>query len=270
MLKVSLILLFAWNLVCIFQETAVATAQGECSTNSDCHSQYSQFRQVCCKLKYRNSTGTCRPLSCYGLYCFTDGDCGGIRECCVCNTCKNHNSCPRCNTNSECAFGEYCCKQGYFSGKNYISANVCRRSCVGEICFVDKDCSGPAEYCNTEKKCAKSSSAALFPRWAIALLVIGGLGFAVLCGICLYCRCNSVKICRNNIKNTEEHDNTNMCTDLELSDRRIIPPPTTPSSQYNHLDRQTVYETLKSPSENNIDKKSPQTDSDGYELTDPR
>ena len=111
-----------------------------------------------------------------------------------------------------------------------------------------------------------SFSASLFPRWATALLVIGGLGFVVIFGICLYRRRNSVKICRNNVKNTEENDNTN----LELPDRSIIPLPTTASSQYNHLDRQTAYETLKSPSKNNVSQESPQTDSDGYELTEPR
>ena len=115
-----------------------------------------------------------------------------------------------------------------------------------------------------------SFSASLFPRWATALLVIGGLGFVVIFGICLYRRRNSVKICRNNVKNTEENDNTNIDLDLELPDRSIIPLPTTPSSQYNHLDRQTAYETLKSPSKNNVSQKSPQTVSDGYELTEPR
>ena len=154
MLKVSLILLFTWNLVSLLREmTVVATAQGECSTNSDCESTYSQFRQVCCKLNYdRNSARTCQVRSCVGRYCFTDSDCGGDRECCVCNECRNDNSCQQCHTNSDCAFGEYCCKQIYPLGNIYFSANVCRRSCVGEICLVDTDCTGPAEYCGFGEK----------------------------------------------------------------------------------------------------------------------
>lgn len=269
MLKVSLILLLSWNLVSILRETVVATAQDECTTNSDCDSHFGQFKHVCCKLKYnQNSARTCQEGSCLGRYCFTDGDCGGDRECCVCNRCTNDNYCPRCNTNFDCAYGEYCCKQVYFSGDAHYSVNVCRRSCVGEVCLFDTDCSGPAEYCNKEKKCAKSASSTIFPRWAIALLVSGGLGLAVILGMCLYCRRNFKKICQNNT-NTEENGDTNIV--VQVAKTCITPQtPNTSSSQYDHLDRRAEYETLKSPSKNNIKKAPSQTDSDGYELTEPR
>ncbi|CAB4039904.1 Hypothetical predicted protein [Paramuricea clavata] len=127
-------------LILLVLSISLIVAEDECYTNSDCKSNFREFPVVCCKGNSRPSERTCRPYNCIGQYCITDGDCGGIGECCKDNRCLNYTSCQSCNSNSFCATSEYCCKRGG-------TINVCRRSCIAERCWNDADCGGPAEYC---------------------------------------------------------------------------------------------------------------------------
>ena len=252
-----MILLLTWKLVSMRK----IMAEDECTTNSDCGSPFGQVRTFCCQRYTWNSIRICQGKPCLGRYCFTDGDCGGYDECCMNNNCINNNNCLQCRSNHDCAFSEYCCKQGRY-------VNVCRRSCVGEICFADSDCSGPGEYCHADKKCAKYSNdwdqnILALPCWGIPLIVIGVLGILVIFGICLYCRyCK--KTSRNETQNAADRDNTNMA--LEETNIHTTPLPASASnSTYSHLAHQIEY---PSSYHNHSQILISQTDRDGYEVPD--
>ena len=100
--------------------------------------------------------------SCSGHYCSTDGDCGGVGECCMSNECDTF-GCRECYSNSDCATSEYCCKHTYIKDHN-----VCRRSC------------GPREYCDMNNKCNEHNIT--LTGWAIPALVVGLLSFAIVAG----------------------------------------------------------------------------------------
>ncbi|CAB4033474.1 Hypothetical predicted protein, partial [Paramuricea clavata] len=127
----------------------LVVAKDECYTNADCYNDFLQLRIVCCK-NARDVDRYCQPYNCEGRYCLTHGDCGGEGACCMKNKCTNSQNCPRCNSSSDCAVSEYCCVRA--------QGNVCRRSCVGERCDENSDCTGPKEYCDSDNVCAKSTS----------------------------------------------------------------------------------------------------------------
>ena len=113
--------------VILISEFHVTLAEDECSTNSECEFLgLPELSPVCCKGSSRDSERTCLVLNCKYRYCITDGDCGGMDECCLNNNCAVSNRCPQCTTNSHCAPSEYCCKRDIFV------------SCVGEKCNGDR------------------------------------------------------------------------------------------------------------------------------------
>ena len=227
-------------------KTGQAIEEDQCTVNAECGSNFGHVRIVCCLS--RNGARKCQYNHCLREICLTDGDCGGISECCRNNVCTNDN-CLRCNSNSNCAISEYCCKQGYIP-------NVCRRSCVGELCIADSDCSGPGEYCDVDKKCAKSPSPTQLPCWGVALIVAGIIWFLFTFGVCLYCRyCK--KTFRSDTQNIADNDTT---ITLEETNSHTTRPLATPPPLYDHL-------ASKHPSfDHNQDQKYAQTDSNGYEL----
>ena len=247
--------------------SAKGKTEDECSTNSDCSSYVGQSRQVCCTLTSPYNIRVCTPTTCVGHICYTDGDCGGFGECCINHKCTKNN-CLRCSSNSECAFSEYCCFQGFYE-------NICRRSCVGEICLIDNDCSGPGEYCETNRKCAvrSSSSSSTFPSWAIALVTVVVLFIVAILGLCLYFgRCNKTT---QRVTRSAAETNENNVEESKL-DTPLPPlpqPTTTSSSHYNNLihNIQNIGPPLQAPPPYPSQGENvSQTDNDGYELFRPR
>ena len=165
MRSVPLIFFFTWNVI-ISNEISLALAGDECSSNSDCSSG-----SVCCAGINGKS---CQFSSCFDHDCKTDGDCGGVAECCRSKKCVQV-GCLECHSNSYCASSEYCCQHRYIDDHN-----VCRRSCVGETCHSSRDCGGPGEYCGSNKICKKS--AIYLAGWVIPVSVVGSIFFAIVSG----------------------------------------------------------------------------------------
>ena len=164
-------LVFIFTLHAIFLNGIdLSLARDECNSNSDCHSSIS----VCCAGPVRDSDRSCWFGSCTNHYCSTDGDCGGVGECCMSNQCGTF-GCRECYSNSDCAFSEYCCKHRYINDHN-----VCRRSCIGETCHSDSDCGGPGEYCDGNNKCSESNI--IVRVWVAPVLVVGLLLFVFVGG----------------------------------------------------------------------------------------
>ncbi len=171
MASVSQIFIFTLQLV-FLNEIALSLARDECSSNSDCPSNF--LTRVCCAGLFYDSGRSCWYHSCVGRYCSTDGDCGGVGECCNSNQCVTF-GCEECSSNFDCDTSEYCCKHRYIDDHN-----VCRRSCVGETCHSNSDCGGPGERCNSNNKCEEYNITVL--SWSIPVLVVGLLLFAIVVG----------------------------------------------------------------------------------------
>lgn len=166
----SLILHSTWIVLFLIK---LVVAKDECYTNADCYNNFKQLRIVCCK-NARDVDRYCQPYNCEGRYCLTHGDCGGEGACCMDNKCTNSQDCPRCNSSADCAVSEYCCTR--------VQGNVCRRSCVGERCDENNYCTGPEEYCDSDKVCAKSTSSTKTsaPKQTTTSTLPGcGIGFIV-------------------------------------------------------------------------------------------
>ena len=172
---VSLIFIFILPLM-FFNEIglSLANAYDECDSNSDCSRGISN--KVCCGGLFHDSGRSCRYSSCSGHYCSTDGDCGGVGECCKSNQCDTF-GCRECYSNYDCATSEYCCKHRYINDHN-----VCRRSCVGETCHSNSDCGGPGEYCNSNNRCNEYNTYIAVTGWVIPVFVVGALLFAIVAG----------------------------------------------------------------------------------------
>ena len=248
MSTVSLIFFLAWMLLFTGAIGKTITDHA-CMTNADCGSNFGTVRIVCCL--FGNGVRKCQYNGCLRYPCFTHGDCGGNGECCINNACTNNN-CPQCHTNINCAVSEYCCGRG-------ILTNVCRRSCVGELCIADSDCSGPGEYCNSDHKCAKLiSSSTQLPCWGILLITTGLVVVFLIISVCLYCRCFKRKTYRNDALNTEGNDNTNIM--LDEANTHTTRLPTNSPSHYDHMERENP------PPYHSQGHKFKHVDSDGYEL----
>ena len=170
-------LVFLLIYVCAMNEFGAALAEDTCIANSDCKN--ATF-SVCCRGYDSDSHRRCHHDSCVGRYCSTDGDCGGAGECCQSNKCVT-NGCSECYWDSSCSSGEYCCKLRFIS-----EHNVCRRNCIGQTCRSDDDCGGRDEECDSDKKCAKSSSSS--DSWLGTALSIGLSVAFVVGGIYCYRR----------------------------------------------------------------------------------
>ena len=179
---ITFIFLLTWNGM-FLASIDVAVAKDECNSNSDCTSA---VRDVCCAGNYSSDDRECRSDSCSGQYCLTDGDCGGKGECCKFNKCVIYN-CTECHHNSDCVNSEYCCKL-----RRSADVNVCRRSCIGESCYSDRDCGGPQEKCDWNK-CAKSTSTSAGDSSNSGAWVLGVFLTMVVLGcslvVYLWCRC---------------------------------------------------------------------------------
>ena len=183
---------------CISGQCVTAGCRTECLSNVNCVSS-----TYCCKRRYLNDKNVCLR-SCVQETCHSSFDCGGPGEYCTKNnicwkpgqsclsdlSCKGDGECcisgkcittgcptePQCFSNSFCGSSQYCCKRD-----NYT--NVCRSSCVGEICSEDADCGGPDEVCNTNTTKCEKPKAASSPGWVIAVIVVGVILFLVVfCG----------------------------------------------------------------------------------------
>ncbi|XP_028396915.1 keratin-associated protein 10-7-like [Dendronephthya gigantea] len=178
---------------CCLKNKCVTSGCTPCSSNSGCSSS-----EYCCKRGIFD-VNVCRK-SCVGKTCSYDSDCGGpgescnssSKKCVECSTdgdcsgdkcCLNSkcvtSGCTRCSSDSGCSSSEYCCKR-----RSYFSS-ICRKSCVGETCFLDSDCGGPGERCHSNK--CKRTYSSTTASWVVTAIVVGViLFFAVFGGIIIY------------------------------------------------------------------------------------
>lgn len=124
----------------------------KCSFDKHCKSN-----EYCCVANMISRIKLCR-LSCVGELCRSKKDCGSENECCSlsgrCTVNKKECDCRR--NNKKChSEGLYCCEQ-----KTYNEESTCRSNCIGETCFVDKDCA-PGECCNENKTCTRDMNSCL-------------------------------------------------------------------------------------------------------------
>ena len=90
------LIFLAFNLVFWNAFSCLAVANnGQCVSNSDCaSSNRSNSTKVCCggypnitRSGNFNITRGCSNNTCIGFNCSSDGDCGGLGECCLANQC---------------------------------------------------------------------------------------------------------------------------------------------------------------------------------------
>ena len=172
---------------CIFGQCVTTGCPTECLSNVNCLSS-----TYCCKRQYLNNKNVCLR-SCVEETCHSSFDCGGPGEYCTRNnicwkpgrscvsdlSCKGDSEfcisgncvttgCSQCSSNSFCGSSQYCCKRD-----NYT--NVCRSSCIGEICSEDSDCGGPDETCNTNTTKYEKSEGTTLAGWVIAVIVVSAV-----------------------------------------------------------------------------------------------
>ena len=144
---IPFILLFIWHITFMTKIDMVYT---KCISNFNCSKN--TLHKVCCAKTYQSQfeQSGCFEKSCAGMYCTSDGDCGGKGECCnKSNRCTTL-GCPKCNSKLDCGPNLHCCQHPYD-----LDQNVCRRDCIGERCHSDSDCA-MYEYCLSSKTCWSS------------------------------------------------------------------------------------------------------------------
>ena len=114
-----------------------------CTKKTDCYSSH-----VCCKKTLPFDQTVC-AANCINQACNSNDDCGGRGECCRSGKCTTECD-SKCTSDSECDLDQYCCKAKqptYWSWRD----DHCAKTCVGEICRIDRDCGARNECCISGK-----------------------------------------------------------------------------------------------------------------------
>ncbi len=109
-----------------------------CESDVDCL-KTTQNATHCCREFDIKSNLDCYVVSCVGLFCEDDAECGGL--CCISNNCT---ICSTCLSSDECNEEEVCC--GKYQVNEY---GKCRSACLGLRCSADEQCAGQ-ECCRSQ------------------------------------------------------------------------------------------------------------------------
>ena len=133
-----------------------------CESDVDCL-KTTQNATHCCREFDIKSNLDCHVVSCVGLFCEDDAECGGL--CCISNNCTR---CSRCLSSDECNEEEVCC--GKYQVNEY---GTCRGNCLGLRCSADEQCAGQ-ECCGSQggsKTCVNGGNCVF--RYIFIAVVMG-------------------------------------------------------------------------------------------------